>query len=116
VTPAELARLLPRLGLSHFPFRIDLDVDLHGLVVVLHVPERDSGAPTTMSHRSRSTIGKRRGWTYALSGVVDEEQALGFIRRCLLDALEHEVDECLTLDGKRVRDPHEHHADPECNF
>jgi hypothetical protein len=36
----------------------------------------------------------------------DEKHALWIVRTLLRAALEHELDECLLLDGVQVRDPH----------
>ncbi len=37
---------------------------------------------------------------------MPEGERVETIRRCVVEALKHEVDECLRIDGNRVRDPH----------
>jgi hypothetical protein len=76
-----------------------LDVELQRDAVLIHmgVLDRNHEQPTTITIR----------WPTDDSFYEQSPEALAKqVRNLCIDALTHELDECLRLDGKRVFDPH----------
>lgn len=96
----DWSALVPRLT-----FRTILPVRLHvappregddrpRLVVTLRVESIHGGAPTTLTSR------------YPLPPERDALAAIRLVRTLVLRAIEHEIDECLLVDGRQLADPH----------
>lgn len=64
------------------------------LVVTLRVASIHGGAPTTLTSR------------YPLPPERDVLAAIRLVRTLVLRAIEHEIDECLLVDGRQLADPH----------
>lgn len=94
--PAFIARLSFR---SMFPIEIRLDpagepYSEDALVVILHAPDIHDGSPS------------RVFYLIPLSEMGDPVEALDRIRKTVLQAIRHELDECMLFDGRQIRDPH----------
>lgn len=96
--PIDWTAFLARLSFrTLFPIDLRFDPELHALVVILHAPDIHDGTPTRVYHMlSLRDV-----------HISDPTEAMGQIRRLVLRAITHEVDECMLFDGRQVRDPHE---------
>lgn len=63
--------------------------------VTFFVPAVNTGAP--------STVSIEKEWP---SGIFNVDVTNQMIREAIHEAVLHEVDECLMIDGKRLFDPH----------
>ncbi|MGN6107247.1 MAG: hypothetical protein ACTHU0_19220 [Kofleriaceae bacterium] len=93
--PSFVERISVRLPIPVI-LHADIDPLFDGwrLRVSIKVPDIHTGEPT---------------WVHTMAPVerIDTEgRAVSRVRSAILKALEHELDECLLLDGKQVRDPH----------
>jgi len=103
---ARFRQLAARLELRGVLAGARVAVDDGEVVVTYDAPERDTGAPGSRESRTRLPM----EWMTWSAGA-SEVDVVRFLRRCLLDALEHELDEALHVDGVRVFDPHARGAD-----
>jgi hypothetical protein len=70
------------------------------LVMVLDVPDRDH------PERILPVVSRQQIPPDMAGGSDSEEVMIDWVRHCLMQLEEHEMDEWLQVDGKRYRDPH----------
>lgn len=92
---------LPKVDVSrlrirgvHCEMKRAADLHVFEFAYALQVDDVDAGTTTTV-----------RGMTRIARGLKPDALA-HVVRSALLDAISHELDECLFIDGKRARDPH----------
>lgn len=81
---------------SSFPLRVKAIETLQGtkLRAMLDVPDIHTGKMQTVHVE------------WPAFDNLNDENAFRFVRMLLREILEHELDECLLLDGVQVNDPH----------
>lgn len=93
------------------PFPVKIRVDVRGdrgwteaeFTTRVKVPHRETGIPGWVEQLSIISV------DVAADYLRDDAAFLRWIRSEILDRLEHEIDESIYFDGRRVFDPH----DPE---
>ena len=101
----EWPQLLGRITLK-LPFRADFRAEIDPardgwlITVTLYVPDVLTGELTTVNTRM----------PVPPLGSMAEDDAMALLRATLKNALIHEMDESLWLDGKHWRDPHAQEA------
>lgn len=89
-------RVLSRLSLEKFPIRVDVKIQWRSawlLVVSLEALDVHTGKPVVVHVTDPA-------------GDPDTIDPWHLVRRLLRFLLEHELDECLWVDGKHLVDPH----------
>lgn len=98
--------LAARTRMTNFGFPVAFhtsagtDHTLASVCVTLTVPDRASGFPLPVC-----SIG------YLLRSTMTEKRWPSYIRKEIIRAVIHEIDEALHFDGHRVFDPHRHEKD-----
>jgi len=108
MTPEEAKRFINHRisigegGLRALGLKIDCDYDSSSFAIHLHfkkVPHRDTGSVSGgLNFNETVNLYMVEHWT--------EKYLLHYLHRLIRDAITHELDESLLLDGKRVFDPH----------
>lgn len=104
MTADDLAALVARVSFrAWFPVRLRVAPTLTfdgdpALVVAIDVPDVHADAPGAVTVRVYHRIPMRP--------AADPVEVLRVIRRAVMSALEHELDETMLLDGRQIRDPH----------
>lgn len=70
-------------------------LDAFAIYTKLSAPCVDTGDPQVVTHLA-----------VAPDYIVDPDDAVDFLARQIKKAVEHEIDECLLVDGRKLRDPH----------
>lgn len=103
-TRAALEDVIARIDLTRMPFMCELrldhrirDHDFH-VVFVMHVRCVDTGKPIKVFTMESFDVG---------APERAREHAEHLILRLIRQGIEHEIDECLLVDGRRLHDPHE---------
>lgn len=98
IKPNPITRLVSRLT-----YKPNAKVWVEGncvLVMVLDNPDRDH------PERTIPVVSRQQIPMPMIEGEDSEENMIGWVRNCLMQLEEHEMDEWLRLDKKLVNDPH----------
>jgi len=91
-------------GIDHAQVHVMEAEDCSGLDIRVYL-KHHANASTGKPSNDVETI-LRETVSYELYRALPATAIRDFVRRLVLRALEHEVDEWLRIDGERVKDPH----------
>lgn len=103
-TRDALEDAIARFDLTRMPFLCELRFDgrirhlEYHVTFVMHVRCVDTGNPVKVFTTQSFDVG---------APEIAREHAEYLILRLIRQGIEHEIDECLLVDGKRLCDPHE---------
>lgn len=103
-TRDALEDTIARIDLTRMPFLCELRLDNkirhleYHVVFVMHVRCVETGKPIKVFTMQSFDVG---------APEIAREHAEYLILRLIRRGIEHEIDECLFVDGKRLHDPHE---------
>lgn len=104
----EAVELVNRIDISKFPMNLSVNAKALGgkldLIVKMSIPGENAQG---MCMSPGSQLHLAFNCSMGIAGKPWNKQlVLSWVRTCLMDAVIHELDECITADGERPFDPH----------